>query len=340
MPEIFQWCDIRDQFTDGLLLGNGASRAVHAGFGYESLFKAACDLGRVDESVKKVFDSFDTDDFELVLRRLWQAKLVNEALDIPPGQVEAAYALVRRALIETVRATHVTHADAKSHLQLIYPFLKNFKTVVSLNYDLILYWAAMLGNNDPELRYWFKDGFFKGAFRDDWESVRDPYKDAKGSTLYFYPHGNLVLARTAFASEVKIAAGNEADLLDAILARWEAADGPSPIFVCEGTADHKKGSIGSSSYLRRIFHEVIPHLGETLVIYGWSMSEQDEHIVAQLKRANIQRAAVSVREGNQAFMQRAEDQLQAIGINEVMFFDSSSAGCWNNPPPPTDPLAA
>lgn len=333
MPEVKTWGEIQHQFTDGLMLGNGASMAVHAGFGYESLFKAACDLGRVDASVKKVFDSFDTNDFELVLRRLWQAKLVNEALDIPPGPVEAAYALVRRALIETVRATHVTHADAKSHLQLIYPFLKNFKTVVSLNYDLILYWAAMLGNNDPELKLWFKDAFVRGEFRDDWESVREPYKDAKGSTLFFYPHGNLVLARTSFASEEKIAAGQEADLLEAILARWEADDGPSPIFVCEGTADHKKLSIGSSSYLRRVFSEVIPQLGETLVIYGWSMSEQDAHIVEQLKRSNIQRVAVSVRHGNQHFMQSAEDQLHAIGINEVLFFDSSSAGCWNNPLP-------
>lgn len=331
MPEIKTWGEIRHQFTDGLLLGNGASMAVHAGFGYASLFKAACDLGQVDEKVKKVFDSFDTNDFELVLRRLWQAKLVNEALEIPPGAVEDAYKLVRSALIGTVRATHVSHADAKPHLQLIYPFLTNFKTVVSLNYDLILYWAAMLGSNDPAFQYWFKDGFLKGKFRGDWECIREPYMNAKGSTLYFYPHGNLVLARTSFASEEKISVGNGSDLLEAILTCWEAADGPSPIFVCEGTADHKMGAIGSSSYLRRVFVEVVPQLGESLVIYGWSLAEQDAHIVAQLQRANIKRAAVSVRNGDQAFMQSTAVKLKTIGINEVLFFDSSSPGCWNNP---------
>lgn len=340
MPEIQTWSEIQNRFTDGLLLGNGASMAVHGGFGYASLFKAACDLGQVDEKVQRVFDSFGTDDFELVLRRLWQAKLVNEALEIPPGPVETAYELVRSALIATVRATHVSHADAKPHLENIYPFLKGFKTVVSLNYDLILYWAAMLGNNNPEIGFWFKDGFVHGAFRDEWQSVRDPHKNAKGSTLYFYPHGNLVLARTSFASEEKIAAGKGSDLLESILARWEAADGPSPIFVCEGTADHKKGSIGSSSYLRRVFREVIPQLGDSLVIYGWSMSAQDAHIFDQLQRANIKRAAVSVLNGNPALMQSAEDQLKKIGINEVLFFDSSSPGCWNNPPSAVNPLAA
>lgn len=332
MPEIKTWGEIQHRFTDGLLLGNGASMAVHAGFGYASLFKAACDLGHVDEEVQKVFDSFDTEDFELVLRRLWQAKLVNEALGIPLGRIGEAYQLVRTALIETVRATHVPHADAKGHLKNIYPFLQNFKTVVSLNYDLILYWAAMLGNNDDSVGRWFKDGFRQGVFREDWEILREPF-GAAGSTLYFYPHGNLVLARTAFATERKIAVGAGSDLLDAILARWESAGQPSPIFVCEGTSDHKTSSIESSEYLRTVFREVLPQLGESLVIYGWSMSEQDAHIVAQLRRADINRAAVSVRGNNQGFMQRAEEQLKEIGINEISFFDSASAGCWNNPLP-------
>jgi hypothetical protein len=331
MPEILNWGDIQERFKDGLLLGNGASMAVHAGFGYASLFKAACDLGHVEEEVKKVFDSFDTEDFELVLRRLWQAKLVNEALGIPLGRIGDAYQLVRTALIGTVRATHVTHADAKPHLEHIYPFLQKFKTVVSLNYDLILYWAAMLGNSNPSVGAWFKDAFKHGEFREDWESVREPYKSAEGSTLYFYPHGNLVLARTAFATERKIAVVGSADLLEAILVRWEGAGQPSPIFVCEGTSEHKKSSIASSDYLRTVFREVIPQLGESLVVYGWSMSDQDAHIVAQLKRANIKRAAVSVRGDNQWFMQSAEEQLNSIGIDEVLFFHSSSPGCWNNP---------
>lgn len=327
MPEIVKWETISDRYTDGLLLGNGASMAVHAAFGYKSLFDEACTLGHVSEQVKKVFRSFNTTDFELVLRRLWHAKLVNEALEVARGPVEEAYEVVRTALIATIRSTHVSHADAKPHLEHIYPFMQGFKTVVSLNYDLIVYWAAMLGNGT--LGNWFKDAFNGGIFREDWETVREPY-GAQGATLYFYPHGNLVLARTIFDSERKIAGDGVDDLLEAILEKWEQGKA-SPIFVCEGTALHKKKSIESSNYLRTVFREVINQVGESLVIYGWSLSEQDEHIVGQLRRSTVKRVAVSVRNNDIAFALRVEETLNEQGIEDVIFFDAASAGCWNNP---------
>ena len=326
MTEIVHWSAIKDRYQDGLLLGNGASMAVHPGFGYGSLYDEACRLGHVNEQVQKVFNSFETCDFELVLRRLWHAKLVNEALEIQPGRVEEAYLLVRTALIATVRATHVSHAEAKPHLERIYPFLQGFKTIVSLNYDLVLYWAAMLGNDT--VGNWFKDAFIGADFRVDWETVKKPY-GAAGSTLFFYPHGNLVLARALFDGERKIAGGT-VDLLESILNRWEGGK-TTPIFVCEGTGAHKKKSIESSAYLRTVYREVIPKVGDSLAIYGWSLSEQDEHIVEQLGRANLQRVAVSVRNADMAFVQRVQEALTGIGIHDVVFFDSASPGCWNNP---------
>lgn len=327
MPEIVKWEAVSDHFQDGLLLGNGASMAVHAGFGYKSLFEEACRLGHVSEQAQKVFDSFKTTDFELVLRRLWHAMLVNEALQVARGPVEAAYEVVRTALIATIRATHISHAEAKPHLELIYPFMQRFKTVVSLNYDLVVYWAAMLGNG--VLGRWFKDAFIGREFREDWEKVREPF-GAQGATLFFYPHGNLVLARTIFDSERKIAGDGVDDLLEAILEKWEQGKA-SPIFVCEGTALHKKKSIESSNYLQTVFREVIARVGESLVIYGWSLSEQDDHIVGQLRRGTVKRVAVSVRNNDIAFAQRVEETLREQGIEDVIFFDSASAGCWNNP---------
>jgi hypothetical protein len=327
MPEIVHWGTLKGRFQDGLLLGNGASMAVHAGFGYESLFKEAVRIGAVNAPVQEIFNSFNTDDFELVLRRLWYATLVNSALKIAPGLVEDAYKMVRSALIATIRSSHVSYADALPHLEIIFPFMKHFKTVVSLNYDLIVYWAAMLGN--ATCGRWFKDAFNENVFRENWEAMRQPY-GADGATLFFYPHGNLVLARNKNDYERKIAGNGLNELLEAILSKWTAG-AVSPIFVCEGTADHKKKAVDSSSYLRTVFREVIPSLGESLVIYGWSMSDQDQHIVAQLGRANLQRVAVSVRNDDQAYAQRVEETIHAQGIRDIVFFDSSSAGCWNNP---------
>lgn len=335
MPEIVQWDTLSERFQDGLLLGNGASMAVHPGFGYSSLYSEACRLRLVDESVQAVFDAFKTTDFELVLRRLWHATLVNEALNIERGPAEVAYEAVRTALIATIRETHVAHEKARPHLDHIYPFIQQFKTIVSLNYDLIVYWAAMHGN--ATLGSWFKDAFIASAFREDWEKVREPY-GAQGATLFFYPHGNLVLARDAVDQEKKIAAGAGGALLDSILDQWMQGK-YAPIFVCEGTADHKKNAINSSSYLQRIYREVFPRLGGSLVIYGWDLSEQDEHIIEQLGRTIFQRVAVSVHKGSAQFMIRAEAILQGQGVTELYFFDAASPGCWNNPAAQAQSLA-
>lgn len=328
MPEIVPWESIRDGFKDGLLLGNGASARVHQGFAYASLHQTAVQLGHVGPEVAAVFEKFGTSDFELVLRRLWHAQLVNQALGIAPGKVEQAYSQVRAALINTVRATHVSHAAAKPHLEHIYGFMQHFRTVMSLNYDLIVYWACMLGNQ--ALGPWFKDAFNKGVFREDWEEIRKPYGEAKGCTLYFYPHGNLVLARTAEQGERKIAGGAFEDLLEAVLAKWEEG-AAVPVFVCEGTSAHKKTAIQASSYLQRVFSEVLPKAHESLVIYGWSMGDQDLHVLEQLNRSAVGKIAVSVRNGNKAFIQQVQNALGTVGSKaKVFFFDADSPGCWNN----------
>lgn len=330
MPDIHNWMDIEADFEDGLLLGNGSSIALHDGFRYPSLHEEAVDRGFITRAIAQIFEQFGVSDFEEVLRKLWQTKLVLEALDLPSERIEAAYAEVRTALIATVRSAHIRPREAERHLPHIYRFMKRFKTVVSLNYDLIVYWAAMLGNHELELT-WFKDGFQSGAFLDDWQPMRRPYKGAAGATMYFYPHGNLALKRTR-SGEGKVNARQREGLLDSILLEWERGE-CVPLFVCEGTTIHKKKSIQSSSYLQRVLSEVIPDIRTSLVIYGWSMSEQDQHIIDQLHHSPPRRVAVSVRNGNQGYAVEAERILEAIGVREIVFFDAASAGCWNSPRP-------
>ena len=321
-----------------LLLGNGASIAIHAGFGYSSLRGAAEDRGHITPHVADIFRAFDTNDFELVLRRLWEATLVNKALGIEPGRVEQAYQQVRSALISTVRDVHIPHEDAKRHFIPMFQFMKSFDTVFGLNYDLLVYWAMMASKS--ELGRWFKDGFQEGgAFRDDWETLRKPY-GADGATLVFYPHGSLLTARRDDYTEGKLALppGGGATLLDRILELWETGSA-SPLFVSEGTAEHKNRSIANSDYLSRVFREALPTVGESLVIYGWAISEQDEHILAQLRRtgSSLRRVAVSVYGGSQASAQQAEDALAGVGVKDVCFFDAESRGCWIHPEAPPSP---
>ena len=56
MAEIYQWNDIKERFKHGLLLGNGASIAVHEGFAYPSLYEAARANNHLTEQVTGIFD--------------------------------------------------------------------------------------------------------------------------------------------------------------------------------------------------------------------------------------------------------------------------------------------
>lgn len=329
MPvEIRQWRDIADRFTDGLLLGNGASIAVNPRFNYQSLFETARDENLLTERVQEIFQRFESTDFEYVLRKLWQAKLVNDALNVDAPVVRDAYEQVRSALIAAIRVIHVSPADAAEHLPQIYHFMSRFKTVLSLNYDLIVYWAAMLGNDNLD-NHRFKDGLIGGVLDENWPRLRKPLRANQTVTMFFYPHGNLVLVRTANQLEKKVHANGNA-LLDGVLAEWARED-VIPIFVSEGTSQQKRQAIRSSSYLSEVYFDAIPDIGRSLVIYGWGMGEQERHILDQIKQAKPERIAVSVFGGDQQYAQRVEQQLQQMGIQNVVFFDSQSPGCWIHP---------
>lgn len=328
MVEIHKWKDLKDDFKEGLVLGNGASIAVSDKFRYPSLYEAAKAGRFLSEPSQAVFASFKSTDFELVLRRLWQASLVNQALKIDGIQVSDAYKEVRSSLIHTVRAIHPAYSDVQQHFEAMDVWLRGFRTVATLNYDVLLYWAT-LASNAKRNSHWFKDAFIKAdgklMFREDWETVRQPYGNASGATLFCYPHGNLCLGADADGGEVKIGAGAE-NLLDSITDRWERGL-EAPLFVSEGTMQQKLAAIHRSSYLSRIFFEVLGTLGASVTFYGLSFSHQDTHLVRRIGRYTP-KVAVSVYRGNTADITNAMGMLKASGIHDIRFFDAESVGAW------------
>lgn len=330
MPlEIYSWSEISGQFNENLLLGNGASIAVDDRFKYRSLKEHAIENGLFSEDVQSLFEFFRTDDFELVLRLVWQSTNVNAALDIEDNRTEQAYYNVRDCLIDAVRNIHPEYGEVEEHLPPIASFMKGFKTIVSLNYDLIVYWAMMYGN---ELRngHRFKDCFPGKGFDDDWNRFRESYGDEKDISLVFYPHGNLILARDKLENERKIAsAGN--GLLGSILGKW-ANGSYVPLFVSEGTKAQKKKSIKTSFYLNTVYREVLPSFSNSVVFYGWGAGEQDRHILDQIARSKPSKVAFSVRNKDQGYCNRMNELVKQVSGEacETFFYDCASAGCWNS----------
>lgn len=333
MPfHIQPWDAISRNYRSTILLGNGASIAVSNRFAYWSLREHAIRQDFLPEDAQRLFDFFQTQDFELILRIVWHASNVNRSLDIRDERTHAAYMNVRNCLIRTVRDIHPAYQDVNGVLPNIYAFLRNFGTVISLNYDLIVYWTMTYGLSVRD-GHAFKDCFVdRGIFADDWWRFKERLPGEYSNTLVFYPHGSLALCRNLVEQEFKMSARDSSGLLETILRHWEDEE-CVPLFVSEGTERQKVASIQNSYYLSTVYREVLPSSQTSLVIYGWGVTEQDMHLLRRMQRADIRQVAVSVFRGDQAYCNRVYETIHGILGRHVYveFFDSESPGCWIHP---------
>lgn len=331
---IQSWSDIARRYNGGkLVLGNGASMAISQSFGYQSLLEQSSQDASLFEDVRRLFNFFKTTDFELILRLVWQASNVNHALSIPDERTHQAYINVREALITAVYRVHPAYEAVSPHIPHMYQFLKGFDTVLSLNYDLLVYWTMTYGLDIVD-GHCFKDCFRgDGTFNDDWNSYRRRliYKGEKSNTLVFYPHGSLALCSDTVGRERKIHS-DDAGLLAAIVENWRA-EKCVPLFVSEGTAEQKIASIQKSYYLSTIYREVLPKMCSSLTLYGWGLGDQDRHLLCRMRNNFFpQRVSVSVFRRDQDYCYRAYRAIKDdIGDVWIDFFDSESPGCWIQP---------
>ena len=336
MRKIVDWSEISDDFREGLILGNGASIALHHGFAYQSLLQEARRRKFISQEIERIFDHLHTRDFERVLRMLWHASRINKALRINEAKTRKSYKSLRTALVKTVTEIHPVHSQVSDQLPQITKFMMRFKIVLSLNYDLLVYWAMIRGNKRHPNR--FKDCFIHGVFDSAWMNYCQPYGSAKDSTLVFYPHGNLALATDLSGREKKLTPSAFSNLLETVITKWESGK-YSPIFVSEGTSKQKCSAINRSFYLKTIHDSVLPKLGTHVVVFGWSLNNSDKHILEALCRGNVEKVAVSVRTANTS-KPKLEEKCDRIrrkiksasneNAMQVVFFDADSQGCWLN----------
>jgi hypothetical protein len=325
------WEDISGEFSEGLLLGNGASIAVDSRFSYKSLYEKAVTNNFIRPEVQKIFDEYEINDFEAILEAVENAQRVNSALLIKEKKTAASYRIVKNALIRTIQSIHPGQSAVLGRLNNATDFLRKFDVVLSLNYDLLLYWTILHANQDnPRMK--FKDCFVGSgySFKYDWEEMEKTIRGESKSILCFYPHGNLAIVRDNYGEDTKVIAG--AKLLSSIVRKWNT--GFSPLFVSEGTSLQKLASIRVSSYLSRVYNSVLPNVGETLVIYGTSFQRNDEHIYKALIEGNVKKVAISIHKPSNSNWQlrckEIDTMLNKIKAIEIKFFDAESKGAWIN----------
>jgi hypothetical protein len=155
--------------------------------------------------------------------------------------------------------------------------------------------------------------------------------------LVFYPHGNLALTSDILGNESKISRQNVDDsLLDRILTVWKSGN-RFPLFVSEGESRQKEIAILRSAYLNTVYQDVMPSLGGTYAVFGWSASDNDVHILKRICKPSTTHIAFSVYNGSQTSSQmrlhckRVELLVHQVNPDiEVEFFWADSPGCWMN----------
>ncbi|MGH8334172.1 MAG: DUF4917 family protein, partial [Pseudomonas sp.] len=249
----------------GLLVGNGASRAVWDDFGYDSLFENARTVEEkpLSQSELSVFDAMQTRSFEQVLSALKTTSRVNKALAVSSAAPRNRYYAIKEALINTVHAVHIPwRLVVPSTLATINQELARYRTVFTTNYDLLNYWAVQ---HQPEAI----TDLFQGA-----EPAFDLSDTTTDRTRLLYLHGGLHLVRNQDGTARKLMS-TEGTLLGnfAINNTIKTLD-DVPLFVNEGPSADKLKTIRSSDYLSFCYEQLLGH-GQALCIFGHALGEQD-----------------------------------------------------------------
>ncbi|MHA1288628.1 MAG: DUF4917 family protein [Candidatus Thorarchaeota archaeon] len=262
---------------------------------------------------------------------------MNKLLGIKDDATPILYGKLKNTLIDTIRDIHPKHPQVMSQLLPMAEFMKRFATVLSLNYDLLVYWAMLEGND--KYGKWFKDGFVEEArFDNNYQPLREAYQ-AESATLVFYPHGNLILATEFLGDEVKLIRSGEEYLLDKILEIWKEQD-YIPLFVSEGETEEKLQAIRRSNYLKTVYDCEVDTKNDSLVVYGWSFRDEDEHILKGIIHGGVEKIAVSVHTSSsdaQSFCETIDHKINKTYYTlkkkrkcKIFFFDAESDDVWIN----------
>ena len=287
------------QNKPALLLGNGFSIAFNKNvFSYKNLYEQAQKRGLVNKlssSIPELFESVNTFDFEYIMQVLTHFTLAGAAYNVNENllmQAKQDENLLKNILIEAITNNH---PDSPNNITLAqynscFEFLSNFKSIYSINYDLLLYWVVMHYLDELDL----KDGFCDGnAGEEDYhqgEYVVWPTTQSPKAKIYFL-HGALHLFDAGHEIRKFCWSRTGVALKEQILKALE--QGMFPLFVSEGDEEAKLKKILHNGYLLKGLRSLAQLTGSVLA-YGVSFKKNDQHIIDAIIDSTISNLYVSV----------------------------------------------
>ena len=299
-----------------ILIGNGASQAVWKGFDYKSLYKKSIQFSLLSNSNATLFQRMKTENFEHVLRDIAISISIVRACGYRYSTkgLKAHYTSIQKSLADSVAKVHVPWHCALPKLGKINDSMREYNFIFTTNYDLLLYWSILQEESCFRDYFWQQDNSFDlGDVQ-----VRN-HQDSK----VLYLHGALHLESLINGTVRKRVHDDEGNLLEQF---GKPNDGNAvPLVVTEGSSRQKLKSIHKSSYLSFAFSKFSSST-TPLVIFGHSLSPEDDHIVEALNR-NPRPVAISILPRGDTKNEKRHYRSRLCELkenNRILFFNSTT----------------
>ena len=282
------------------------------------------------------FDALATTDFEKVIHALRDATALLGVYQNTHGEIAQQMIAdadgLREVLVQAIASSHPESPndiadDEFSHCR---AFLGHFKTIYTLNYDLLLYWTQMhLAEGEKPAS---DDGFRKPEDNFDSAYVTwEPHQSHDQDTWYLHGALHVFDAGTEIQKYTWVNTGIR--LIDQV--RDALSRNYFPLFVAEGTSAEKLERIRHSDYLAKGYRS-FSEIGGSLFIYGHSLAENDEHYLGRIEQGKVRKLFIGLygdpeSPNNKCIVRRAlampARRRRNVGL-DVYFYDVGSASVW------------
>lgn len=318
-----------------LILGNGFSVDLFPHiFNYRKLAEKI-----TDPKIQLIFREFNTTDFEYVVYKLTESLRILEFYD----QEKDIYRIIKEdsdrlkeILITVITEFHPENPGTITFEQYrsCFEFLKHFEDgkKYTFNYDLLLYWVYMHFLDDPFQKLISDDGF-RTDYEDNsmvtWEIGREHKQNL------YYIHGAMHIFKDKHAVIEKYT-WKQGNQTIGKQVKQSIDSNKFPVFISEGTQEHKLQRIKENGYLSRAFSSMKSITGDVF-IFGHSIRDEDDHVFDLLnENKSIKKIFISLwgdqlSECNQKIISKVQqwrNKYKSIE-REYIFYSSESAKVWN-----------
>lgn len=313
-----------------ILLGNGFSMAFDKKrFSFTSLLDSAvkAKIIKRNDFVYKVFEKLETADFESVMKILDDSQKIVEVYKGEEALVEKIKkdsSQLKSYLVTIITNNHpeVCTEIPEDNKKACVEFLKPFKDIYTLNYDLLLYWATMYDNSQE-----FTDGFGEND-----ESIHEDYvvyKNRHGMKVH-YLHGGLHIFDAGSEIIKKTYSKTNVRLVDQIKENLDR--NIYPIFISEGDSKQKLTKILHNSYLNHCYKS-LRTIGGDLIILGTQLKRNDNHILDALIENKVKNIYIGVSDIESVSHIKSRIELYNQGKTEVKkkilhYYDYKTVNIW------------